>query len=164
MNKGYQWFYRNYWWLLLILFAVTVGAPMLFSNTWHSPSLMILLVANIALVYFVQKQRLATLKMSAELLLHFNGRYAELQPKLNRILDGEVADDLSPGQVDDLFAYFDLCAEEYYLFRQDMIPPEVWTSWLGGMRAYYYNPRIRGVWDKALMRQSYYGFDSQLLK
>lgn len=137
---------------------------MLFSSTGYSPGLMILLVANIALVYFVQKQRLATLKMSAELLLHFNGRYAELQPKLYRILEGEVADELSPGQVDDLFAYFDLCAEEYYLFRQDMIPSEVWASWLGGMRVYYYNPRIRGIWDKALMRQPFYGFDSQLLK
>ena len=82
----------------VILFTVTVGAPMLFSSTWHSPGLMILLVANIALVYFVQKQRLATLKMSAELLLHFNGRYAELQPKLYRILEGEVADELAPGR------------------------------------------------------------------
>jgi len=164
MSKGYQWFYRNYWWLLLILFAVTVCAPMLFSSVGYSPSLMILLVANIALVYFVQKQRLATLKMSSELMLHFNGRYAALQPGLYRILEGEAAEELSPDQVDDLFAYFDLCAEEYYLFGKDMIPPEVWSSWLGGMRVYYYNPRIRRLWDKALTRQSFYGFSSQLLK
>lgn len=164
MNKGYHWFYRNYWWLLLILFAVTVGAPMLFSAAGYSPILMILLVANIALVYFIQKQRLTTLKMSAELLLHFNGRYAKLQPKLYRLLEGDTSEALTADQIDDLYAYFDLCAEEYYLFRQDMISPEVWEAWLEGMRGYYYNPIIRRLWDKALMRHSFYGFDSQLLR
>jgi len=164
MNRGYHWFYRNYWWLLLVLFAVTVAAPMLFSAAGESPVLMIVVIANIALVYFVQKQRLTTLKISSGLLVHFNGRYAEMRPRLYRILEGESAESLSVDQTDDLYAYFDLCAEEYCFFSQDMIPPAAWEAWLGGMRVYYYNPRIRRLWDKALTRQSFYGFDSRLLK
>lgn len=164
MNKRYHWFYRNYWWLLLILFAATVGAPMLFGAAGRSPILMVLLTGNIALVYFIQKQRLTTLKISTELMLHFNGRYATLRPELYSILEGDSSEELTPEQIDALRAYFDLCAEEYSLFRQELIPPETWASWLEGMRGYYYNARIRRHWDNALMRRSYYGFDRRLLK
>lgn len=164
MSKGYHWFYRNYWWLLLMLFAATVGAPMLFGAGGQSPVLMMLLIGNIALAYFIQKQRLTTLKISTELTLHFNGRYAALRSELYRILEGDTSEELSTGQIDVLHAYFDLCAEEYSLFRQELIPPETWASWLEGMRGHYYNSRIRRHWENALMRRSYYGFDSRLLK
>jgi hypothetical protein len=168
MNKGYHWFYRNYWWLLLTLFAATVCVPMVFDAGGDGSSLMIVLAANIALFFFVQKQRLMILKISTDLLIHFDGRFAELRPQLRRIVDGdpsaELTTELNMDQVDDLHAYFDLCAEEYFQFTRGVIPPEAWASWLGGMRVYYYNPRVRRLWDKALTQHFFYGFDNRLLK
>ena len=29
--------------------------------------------------------------------------------------------------------YFDLCNEEYYLYKRGYIPQDIWTNWFGGM-------------------------------
>lgn len=164
MNSFHHWFYERYWWLLLVLFGVTFCLP-LASGALREPfTAAALFGINVAAFYFAQKQRLADQRLTAELLMHYNRALAERLPKVQAIHGEGDAAELLPDQRADLMAYFDLCGQLHLHFTRHHIPPDAWQSWLNRMRIYYYNPRIRRVWDAELKKDIYYGFDPQLLK
>lgn len=109
-----------------------------------------------SLVYVIEKQQLEEAKLFKELFVQFNERYDELNEDLNRIkANGQI----SPNDRDTLNDYFNLCGEEYLFYRQGYIYPEVWKSWVLGMKMFYDSEAIRPIWLGELKSGSYYGLD-----
>ncbi len=50
--------------------------------------------------------------------------------------------------------YFDLCSEEYHLWRKGIVPNDIWKLWSEGMRITMQNLVYRKAWDK--LRNDYY--------
>ena len=42
--------------------------------------------------------------------------------------------------------YLDLCSEEYYLYKQDCLPKDVWKMWLDGMKLMMKLPTFKAEW------------------
>jgi hypothetical protein len=163
MNRFYYWFFPNYWWLLSALFVATVALPLLLGVLPAGAMLYALTGFYGALFFFAQKQCLAGQRLAVELLHYFDERYGRMQPVLRAILQGEISQALTADQMEVLCAYFNLCAQAYFYYGRGHIPPTVWQSWHNAMRIYYYNPRIRRVWDAELKHDTHYGFGSHLL-
>src|SRR5437763_16463600 len=83
-----------------------------------------------------------------------------MNEKLNDILENKKGlKELEAHEIDKLNDYFNLCGEEYLFYRRGYIYPEVWKSWVAGMRIYYDNDRIQERWSDELSNQSYYGLN-----
>ena len=100
--------------------------------------------------------------MFKELFSEFNERYNELNDCLNQIRSKDKIKGDDEAQI--LFDYFNLCGEEYFYYKQRYIPPEVWESWLNGMKYFYNDSKIQKLWDEELELNSYYGFKKSLLE
>ncbi|HMC28426.1 MAG TPA: hypothetical protein VKM56_11600, partial [Verrucomicrobiae bacterium] len=105
----------------------------------------------------VQKQQLEEIRLSKELFEAFNKRYDALNEDLNRIYREPFDGPFTNQETDTLFNYFNLCAEEYFYFREGFIHPQVWQAWNNGMKFFRRKQRIRKFWDEELVNNSYYG-------
>lgn len=47
-----------------------------------------------------------------------------------------------------LHAYFDLCAEQLFLFEAGMIPAPVWAQWKLGMAGMFKLPAVGDAWSR----------------
>ena len=83
---------------------------------------------------------------------------------LNEIVQLTPDARLSARQRNRLYDYFNLCAEEYLFYQRGYILPQVWESWLNGMRFYYKHPLIADLWNSELKQDSYYNFPGHCLK
>lgn len=164
MNEFYHWFYKRYWWLLLVFFAVFFCLPLAAGRLQEPATVIVVMAGFIAVFYFIQKQRLADQRLTTRLLIHYQQGLAELDAGIQAIHSEGDTEEILPEQRDHLRAYLELCGQIYFQYAGNRIPPEVWQSWLNRMRIYYYNPRIRRVWDAELNKQAYYGFDQHILK
>lgn len=114
----------------------------------------------VSFIYFIQKQQLDEAKFVNELFVRCNGRYDELNEKMNSLAKGgKAAKDFDAEDRDILFDYFNLCGEEYLFHLKGYIYPEVWKSWVAGMKIFYDKPGIREFWLSELQSQSYYGLN-----
>jgi hypothetical protein len=111
--------------------------------------------AAISLVYIIEKQQLDEALLFKDIFSDFNARYDCLNDELNKISNSNGK--LTDSQIACLNDYFNLCGEEYLYYRIGYIYPEVWKSWVLGMKIYYDQPRIRERWDCDLTSGSYYG-------
>jgi hypothetical protein len=83
-----------------------------------------------------------------------------MNEKLNAIVKkNTISETMATGDIKNLFDYFNLCGEEYLFYRRGYIYPEVWKSWVAGMKFYYNDPRIQNLWEEELSSESYYGLD-----
>ena len=140
--------------LLLGLFGVALALGV---RDWKI--LVGILSAALSFIYFVQKQKLEELRLFKVLFAEFNARYDKMNKALNSIYSGSTNEPLTKEEVDQLYDYFNLCAEEYLYYRKGYIYPEVWEAWLAGMKYFYDNPRIQALWDREIASGSYYGFN-----
>ena len=115
-------------------------------------------------IFFVQKQKLEESRLFKELFEEFNERYDKLNEELNRIINREAKQSLTSDEKNTLYDYFNLCGEEYLFYKQGYILPEVWESWVNGMRIFFKDNRVREIWEEELRTNSYYGFKLDLLK
>lgn len=117
--------------------------------------------------YFLYRQHLDETKLFRELFVEFNHRYSTLNNQLNAIERGEASKPLDPQEIDTLYEYFNLCAEEFLFFQAGYISKDVWQSWVHGMVHFACNERIRFLWNQELASDSsdsYYGFSMELLE
>jgi hypothetical protein len=112
-------------------------------------------------IYFVQKQRLEEVQLFKELFREFNERYDGFNEALNQICEGDDKEELTPEQINTLYDYFNLCGEEYLYYKEGYIYPKVWQAWSNGMKIFFKNKRIREVWKRELLTDSYYGFNPE---
>jgi hypothetical protein len=131
-------------------------------ETWAA--LISFIIGSLSVLYLVQSQRIEEARLFKELFSEFNARYNKLNEGLNEI-HGLLEDAmLSYHQRNRLYDYFNLCAEEYLFYRRGYILPQVWDSWLNGMRFYYKHRVIADLWELELNQESYYGFPGHLLR
>lgn len=152
-------FYRYY-----IPIALIVCIPIVFLGFRGIPHLdwrltITILGGIFSSIYFVQKQRLEEVQLFKELFKEFNERYDKLNEALNQICEGDDKQELTSDQINTLYDYFNLCGEEYLYYKEGYIYPEVWRAWSNGMKIFFQNKRIRGVWEKECRTDSYYGFN-----
>jgi hypothetical protein len=121
-------------------------------------------IGSLSILYHVQSQRIEETRLFKELFTDFNARYDKLNACLNEIHDLPEDASLSPHQRNRLYDYFNLCAEEYLFYQRGYILPNVWDSWLNGMRFYYEHRVIADLWDIELEQDSYYGFPGYILR
>jgi hypothetical protein len=156
-------FLRYYWIPALVIFvAIIFNEFVLKGMDWKI--LGSLLTGILSYTYFVQKKRHEELSLFKELFKEFNSRYDELNEELNKIYSLEAGRELQVGEIQTLYNYFTLCGEEYLYYRKGYIFPEVWESWLNGMRYFYQKDRIGKLWQQELKQNSYYGFKVSMLE
>src|SRR5215472_6879685 len=126
----------------------------------HPPELLLSAIGGIAgFTYFKYRQHLDEARLFKELFAEFNGRYDALSDDLNGILFGASAGTLTADEREQLFSYFNLCAEEYFFYKAGYIDRDVWESWCRGMKVFFNHPRIQALWEQDCKADSYYGFN-----
>jgi len=160
-----HWVFDHFWWiaLLLALALVVFTGYRVNSNSGEWGLLLTLWGSFLSALYLIQKQKLEETRLFAELFQAFNGRYDAINADLNDLLNESEESELNGDQVDLLYDYFNLCAEEYLFYEKGYIPPEVWTAWKNGMRTFMQDERIRELWHKEKQSDSYYGLEMPLL-
>jgi hypothetical protein len=164
-----HWVLRHYLWVALILLLLALAAAVL-SKPLDWKIWVPILGIPFSFLWTIQKQKIEELELFKKLFTEFNRRYGRLNDKLNAIRGyGQPNEKLNPSHDkpqsnaiegkdrEDLYAYFNLCAEEWLFYREGYIYPDVWKAWFNGMKFFRQNPRIKELWDKELETDSYYG-------
>lgn len=131
-----KWFIRNkYSIVAIVLFIINC---MLFCCEIYEKEIFIGFVASIATIYLgVIKYQIENDRFYLELFKNFNGRYnGDINDVFNGFENNTIQLDLDDKDKDKkliIIDYFNLCAEEYYWYKQNRIPEEVWTAWLFGI-------------------------------
>lgn len=160
MNNKIKFFLHRYHYLIVGVTIITViGLGFwLYSSGEDWKILIPIILASVSLIYIIEKQQLDEANLFKDLFSTFNSRYDALNEEMNRIRSASKAE-MDVGSVDVLDDYFNLCGEEYLYYQNGYIYPEVWRSWVNGMRTYYLVPEIKLKWDEEIKTGSYYGFE-----
>ncbi len=160
MNIKLKWFIHKYYFAafgIVTLLIATILLPVLYLKGVDWKVLLTVIGGFFSFFYFIQKQELDEAKFINELLVQFNARYDCMNEKLNKIIKENKP--LNDDDTNKLFDYFNLCGEEYLFYRRGYIYPEVWRSWVAGMKYFYKDERIRKLWVEELNSESYYGLN-----
>ena len=149
----------NIRWLILPVIGMCAAVTFL-PQTIRTGALIAGVSTIISFFFFVQKQKLDETHLFKDLFTVFNGRYKEINTKLNTIIRDKSKSELNDTDKDILFTYFNLCAEEYLYFARGYIPKEVWYAWRKGISFYLNNsPLVSKLWEDEEKKsgESYYG-------
>lgn len=162
MNVKLKWFIHKYYFESAIFFLLLamVLAPIFYLIGVDWKILLTVIGGLSSFFFFIQKQELDEAKFINELLINFNQRYDAMNEKLNAIVKANKnSQDFENHEIFTLYDYFNLCGEEYLFYLRGYIYPEVWRSWVAGMKSYYTDPRIQRLWEEELTSESYYSLD-----
>jgi len=162
MNVKLKWIIHRYYFASAIFFLliIIILVPILYLKGVDWKILLTLIGGLFSFFFFIQKQELDEAKFINELLIKFNQRYDGMNEKLNAIVKANKADqDFDDNEIFTLYDYFNLCGEEFLFYQRGYIYPEVWRSWVAGMKFYHDDKRIQRLWAEELSSQSYYGLD-----
>jgi len=152
--------FRHYWWIAAVVAFTAIVVIVASGSPGRESLIATTLAAALGFCYFVQKQKLDELRLFKELFTDFNGRYDQMNDKLENIRGGNG--DGGDRAKNTLVEYFNLCAEEYLFFREGYIHPEVWRSWCNGMLYYLRDNGIRRVWDEEMNSHPHSYYDLTL--
>jgi hypothetical protein len=149
--------HRYHFQLILVVIVGTVAISFWFYTRGDDWKLFLPAIGGaVSLIYVVEKQQLDEASLFKDLFVQFNEKYDDLNEELNRI---KSQDSISLQDCNTLYDYFNLCGEEYLFYQQGYIYPEVWQSWILGMKIFYDSDVIRPIWISELKSGSYYGLD-----
>jgi hypothetical protein len=152
-----------YPWLFIACAAVAYMAVYLLVPEAKAPELYLSVTGAVAgFVYFLYSQHHQKTQLFVTLFEKFNARYDSLNEKLNAIVIVQDEELTKNEKQAVLFAYFNLCAEEYLFYKSGYIDQDVWLSWIAGMKYFAQNNAIRSLWESELRSESYYGFSLAL--
>ena len=155
---------HSYSWWFFATSLVVVIAFFLFRKSDTEPELLLSLVGALAaFFYFLYGQHNFDAEQFTALFKDFNIRFDELNGDLNRIRTAPSNEPISQSDLQVLYDYFNLCAEEYLYYKAGYIDEAVWKSWTRGMAYFADSERLRGIWSRELKQDSYYGFSLDLL-
>lgn len=151
--RGKDFLFSAYW-ISPILGSAIAAILMVYTNL-GSGVISAILGGSFGFCYFLQKQKLEEAAFFQKVFSDFNSRYDGMNERLSEVLStGQVSSNRSC-----LIDYFNLCAEEYLLYKRGYVPLEVWDSWRAGMLQYWSIPEVRSLWISETKTESYYGFD-----
>ncbi|SFM53882.1 hypothetical protein [Nitrosomonas communis] len=126
---------------------------------FQSPQLLLSILGSIAAFFhFLYFQHNTNTERFIVLFKDFNSRYDKLNDDLNRIAKKSNCFKLSQKEIQILYDYFNLCAEEHLFYKAGYIDENVWEAWSAGMKYFLCSPRIANLWAKEIKRGSYYKF------
>jgi hypothetical protein len=154
--------------LVLLIFGAGYSLHANFNNTfWQPKSASELLVAAVGaaggFVYFLYSQHHQGVQMFASLFDKFNTRYDKLNERLNVIISRQIGSPLTPEDINTLYDYFNLCAEEHLFYEAGYIDERIWRAWLCGMKPFAADTVIRQLWGQEINAGSYYDFRLSLI-
>ncbi len=151
------------WWFGGIA-LLSVVSFMLLPDHFQSAQLLLSIIGGIAAFFhFLYSQHNSNTDRFIKLFQEFNERYDELNSRLNSIYLNSSTTITDEKDIQILYDYFNLCAEEHLYFVAGYIDGVVWSSWLAGMHYFAANSEIKNLWLKELSLGSYYGFPIELL-
>lgn len=116
-----------------------------------------------AFAHFLYSQHHQDTQTFVSLFEKFNTRYNGLNERLNAIVARPMGATLSRVQVDTLYDYFNLCAEEHLFYESGYIDERVWQAWLRGMKHFANDAAILRLWTDEIAAGSYYHFKLTVL-
>lgn len=147
-NKARQFLYSWYWLAPVVIFLALVSSIFL---GWYSSENQSLWLAFIGMglgwTYFFQKQKLEEHKFFLASFEKFNKRFYELSDELQEAITSDASqnsDILKPV----IHKYFDLCLEEFQLYKAGRIPEPTWRYWAQGMHYFLQFRPIELYWRK----------------
>jgi len=162
MNIRLKWIIYKYYFVIAVssLLAVIMLTPLFYLSGADWKVLLTAIGGLFSFFFFVQKQELDEAKFINDLLIKFNARYDCMNEKLNAIVKRiNTNEPLTSDDINTLNDYFNLCGEEYLFYQRGYIYPEVWRSWVAGMKFFYNDSRIQKLWIEELSSESYYGLN-----
>lgn len=144
--------YSHYWWFLILTIMLTI--VFFYLKELELKSVMPVLIAQLSVFYFLQKQQMDEMRLFREIFTECNARYYDLNNDLDRIFHKGV---LHENDKEILVVYFNLCAEEYIYYKRGYIYPSVWKSWKNGMKYFMSEGIISEFWKSESKTNSYYG-------
>lgn len=114
--------------------------------------------------YQKHSKKIADDKMLKELFTEFNVRYdrlndilaevSDLHPNwLNTIKSNDIDKKVHYATIID---FFNLCAEEYFWYKEGRINAKIWKSWFKGMNDLFEeSPLIQNIWRKECENEGY---------
>ena len=161
------WLFRLYWLLPIVAFtSLVLGLLFDWVSSDNQPLWLAFVTGSLAWTYFFQKQKLEEDKFFLDNFERFNKRFYELVDGLNTVLEEEklaakANETFTNTETDQenknvefslgdsvIHKYFDLCLEEYQLYKANRIPEKIWKYWAKGMCYYLECPRIRKYWEE----------------
>lgn len=91
-------------------------------------------------------------KRYQEIILNFPESINEENCKIES-LDKEIKDKT----LRYMRAYFDLCSEEYYLWKKGNIDNDTWKEWESGIKFAFSKPAFKQAWEVLRLDTIYYG-------
>lgn len=125
-----------------------------------SVSVLTLIVTTTALVITIRQFRK---QLQLNFFADYTKRYQEIilnfPERVNE--DGFIISD-QPPEVRDrtlryMRAYFDLCSEEYYLWRKGNLDNDTWKEWETGIKFAFSKPAFKEAWSTLQLDTIYYG-------
>lgn len=103
----------------------------------------ILIVAVAAIIY---NQIIANRQNKLQMYAEYTRRYQDIFLKMpDDIIDGTAKEDVITKKY--MRLYFDLCSEEYHLWKDKAIDDDVWKLWVEGMQIECTPPLFKQSWD-----------------
>jgi hypothetical protein len=133
-------------------------------------------VLGSTIIFNRSQSKIAKHRLQKDLFGEFNKRYDVLNGYLEKITKYDSIEQLMdkkpnkyPFLRNKLNDYFNLCAEEYYWYKNDRIDKDLWKSWEVGMNAWYNNHKIiREAWSEEYESFGHHSFylkkDEQFFK
>ena len=123
-------------------------------------------VLGSTIIFNRSQSKIAKHRLQKDLFGEFNRRYDALNGHLEKITKYDSLEHLMdkkpnkyPFLRNKLNDYFNLCAEEYYWYKNGRIDKDLWQSWEVGMNAWYNNHAIiREAWKEEYDSFGYHSF------
>jgi hypothetical protein len=149
-----------YWWRMLpkpvVLLIVILASGILVLTFWRVD----FAVALLGVVLAAWTAYHAKVSHFLECFSRCNRAYADVNARLRKPASEEQHrnhPDIDPGATTD---YFNLCAEEYLMYKMGVIPRFVWDVWQAGIHDKALDKPIQNAWGKEKEAKcDYYGFD-----
>ncbi|MGL2963860.1 hypothetical protein ACSVH2_08600 [Flavobacterium sp. RSB2_4_14] len=124
-----------------------------------------LLVYVLSRGYYKHSKKIEHDKMLKELFGEFNARYDRINIQLD-LISRISKDDWNQIKVKKqikytgiIYDFFNLCAEEYFWFKENRVSEKVWKSWSKGMNIIYNRSEvIQNIWKEESEKEGYISY------
>jgi len=156
--KIFFWLRQNTW--LIIGFIIILIIIFAEQETIQFEKSIALLLSLLAFFIGLNYNAFNKRKTFLDAFKYFNERYDKLNECMNKIKDGKTIENKNAYEVMLIvYDYLNLCAEEYYWYRQGLINQDVWYNWHNGMEYFFKCELVKIiVYEERHNKDSYYCF------
>lgn len=135
----------------------------LIANILTSVMILVLIVAHVRQYSQMEKQlKYQTNQMKQTFFSEYTKRYQNIILNFPETINREdfkyekLDDDAKNKTMRYMRVYFDLCSEEFFLFKHGHLDEKVWKEWQSGMAYAFKKPAFKLAWEKIAKDTGYY--------